>query len=203
MIGVENKNRAVSLHEEFNFKCGYCEQKEEMMNVEHYRPKKDYDWLSKSWDNLVLSCPKCNFSKGTKFPIQNLKVNKSLSFEKRIDNCSKIYNRIEKSLLLNPKLITKPEFNFEFNNKGEILGITLEGKTTIDICKLNRKHLNDKRLKILNELQKTLNENILLENFKNVQFIIEKFILTIKNSKVYEFIAYRKYILKNYLKSMI
>jgi hypothetical protein len=54
-------------------KCCFCERKEEIGDVEHFRPKAGYQqkvgskvfkpgyyWLAYDWDNLFYSCPKCN-----------------------------------------------------------------------------------------------------------------------------------------------
>ncbi len=63
-------------------KCCYCEQKRNLAesDVEHFRPKAElkenkkhpgYWWLAYSWDNLLISCKKCNNRKGTNFPLKD------------------------------------------------------------------------------------------------------------------------------------
>jgi hypothetical protein len=63
----------------------------------------------------------------------------------------------EKPLLLNPE-IDKPEEHLVFLPNGKIKGITERGKSTIDICNLNRRSLVFKRKKILYKLQEELGE---------------------------------------------
>lgn len=64
-------------------KCCFCERKEEIGDVEHFRPKSAYQqqegdqlsptgyyWLAYDWQNLFLACPTCNRSyKRTLFPL--------------------------------------------------------------------------------------------------------------------------------------
>ncbi len=54
-------------------KCCYCEileQGETYRDVEHYRPKAAYWWLTWTWDNLYFVCFECNrTSKKAKFPL--------------------------------------------------------------------------------------------------------------------------------------
>jgi uncharacterized protein (TIGR02646 family) len=47
-------------------KCMYCESPIAVVapeHIEHYRPKKIYPQLTFDWNNLGLSCPKCNMNK--------------------------------------------------------------------------------------------------------------------------------------------
>jgi uncharacterized protein (TIGR02646 family) len=62
-----------ALEKSFNGKCAYCESVIGAVaagHIEHYRPKSRYISLTFEWDNLLLSCPKCNSTtyKGNKFP---------------------------------------------------------------------------------------------------------------------------------------
>ena len=64
-------------------KCCYCERKRDEKaetDVEHFRPKAKlqetlnhlgYWWLAYNWDNLLISCKKCNQHKGAKFPLKD------------------------------------------------------------------------------------------------------------------------------------
>ena len=68
-------------------KCCYCESKflqSAYGTVEHYRPKgavkqssthnaeyPGYYWLAYDWNNLLMSCPVCNTTKGILFPLQD------------------------------------------------------------------------------------------------------------------------------------
>jgi uncharacterized protein (TIGR02646 family) len=51
-------------------KCMYCESPIAAVapeHIEHYRPKATYPHLTFEWNNLGLSCPKCNMKKGNVF----------------------------------------------------------------------------------------------------------------------------------------
>ena len=52
-------------------KCCYCETYYfEGTHVEHFRPKKDYDWLINDYENLLLACSTCNQHKSSKLPVK-------------------------------------------------------------------------------------------------------------------------------------
>lgn len=152
-------------------KCAYCEQKIESYHVEHYRPKRaflhntaqkhsGYPWLSLSWDNLMLACPKCNEIKGCKFDIRSERVTvdnapKTDSEWNNIHNLSRQCDQVEQPLLLNPEKCN-PEDHFAFDFDGTISSKTEEGKYTIDTCKLDRAYLNDKRREVFNHFVRRL-----------------------------------------------
>lgn len=57
----------------FSGKCAYCESDIGVVaapHIEHFRPKHRYIGLTFTWENLLLSCPRCNDGahKGTLFP---------------------------------------------------------------------------------------------------------------------------------------
>jgi uncharacterized protein (TIGR02646 family) len=55
-------------------KCCWCEQAvlATYNDVEHYRPKSYYWWLSWTWENLLFACARCNRShKGKAFPLED------------------------------------------------------------------------------------------------------------------------------------
>ena len=57
----------------FHSKCAYCESYIEHVSdshIEHYRPKSKFPDLTFDWENLLLSCGKCNSTKykGDRFP---------------------------------------------------------------------------------------------------------------------------------------
>jgi hypothetical protein len=58
---------------ESNGKCAYCEANTQVVahgDVEHYRPKSVYWWLSYTYDNYVYACQICNqVYKGDSFPV--------------------------------------------------------------------------------------------------------------------------------------
>jgi hypothetical protein len=62
-----------SLFEAQHEKCAYCEWKlpaAEYQDVEHYRPKSHYWWLTWEWSNLLFACVFCNRThKKHQFPL--------------------------------------------------------------------------------------------------------------------------------------
>jgi uncharacterized protein (TIGR02646 family) len=53
-------------------KCCYCDQFQPTRNrdVEHYRPKTVYWWLTWTWENLMFACDGCNrYEKNDAFPL--------------------------------------------------------------------------------------------------------------------------------------
>lgn len=60
----------------FNDKCAYCESEIASVtygHIEHYYPKSTYPSKAFSWENLLLSCPRCNDGahKGNHFPLKS------------------------------------------------------------------------------------------------------------------------------------
>ncbi len=150
----------------YDGKCAFCEQKEEIMHVEHYRPKSKYYWLFLSWDNLLLACAKCNGSgnKANHFPIENTatippKTDCSDIDLSKINNLCKEYNKLEKPLFLNPEQEKGLHFRFSFDRNGEICPANSNDeqvKKTIDILKLNRDALKIARKKIIDDFEKSV-----------------------------------------------
>lgn len=63
----------VPLWQSQHMKCCWCEDKlgHEHQDVEHYRPKRPYWWLTWTWENLLFACAACNRShKGRAFPLE-------------------------------------------------------------------------------------------------------------------------------------
>jgi uncharacterized protein (TIGR02646 family) len=135
-------------------KCIYCESipiGTSAFRVDHFRPKKHlaedsnhsgYFWLAYEWTNLVHSCETCNGKKSNKFPISNPKQRVALSttdtFPSEADR--KLESPIlsnEERLLLHPE-IDKVENHLRFLWNGLIEGVDEKGKTTIEVCDLNR-----------------------------------------------------------------
>ncbi len=62
-----------SLYQTQHGKCCYCEMWTEpgFHDVEHFRPKSAYYWLTWTWENLFFACNICNRSyKRTQFPLE-------------------------------------------------------------------------------------------------------------------------------------
>lgn len=63
-----------ALREEFEYACGYCENREpelggsEAFHVDHYRPKSKFPHLVCNYNNLIYSCRYCNRNKGDYWP---------------------------------------------------------------------------------------------------------------------------------------
>lgn len=137
------------LNEMYLGKCAYCETYVEQMVVEHYRPKRGgYYWLAFSWDNLLLACPTCNGFKREYFPVSKARV----VFDPIRDTIVCIhqlgaqYDKLERPLLVNPERALSSEISsIRFDEKGQISSNNERMNQTIEICKLNRKALCERR----------------------------------------------------------
>jgi uncharacterized protein (TIGR02646 family) len=135
----------------FHGKCGYCEcpvQDFQHGDVEHFRPKamvtneKDeviydhpgYHWLAYDWQNLLISCQKCNqlskqgIGKGCRFPVMDTHAHTP----EEIDQ--------EKPMLINPtSSLTEdhPSNHLVMNSDGLLQGKTDRGKMCIKVFGLN------------------------------------------------------------------
>ena len=120
-------------------KCCYCERKRDKKresDVEHFRPKGaveecpkhvGYWWLAYSWENLLISCMKCNQDyKKTRFPLE--------------DESKRVYSKgedidQEKPILINP-LTEDPEQFIEYDisdkNMVKAIGKNNRGKETVN-----------------------------------------------------------------------
>jgi hypothetical protein len=62
------------LHRQQHRKCCYCEkwvQEASFNDLEHFRPKSKYWWLTWEWLNLMFACPNCNRGeKNDEFPLR-------------------------------------------------------------------------------------------------------------------------------------
>ena len=173
------KKSKEQLEKQFHNKCAYCETKyTEHTQIEHYRPKSQYHWLTYEWSNLLPSCIKCNTKKSRKFPLirENNKVkNPPIQKEKlNISQCKADNTPLidENPYILHPK-INNPKDYFDFqidNNRNgiEIIGTDNagnndikkqylgKGQATIEICNLNRIELKkDRYKKVIREIVKT------------------------------------------------
>lgn len=154
-------------------KCCFCEkfQHDEYAEVEHYRPKLGYKskridkikkpgyyWLGYNWENLFFVCKVCNVKKGNIFPLDDE--------TKRAKNHKNIVAN-EKPLILNPTGTgcNDPRKHIQFVNQ-YVIGITDEGKATVEACKLDRDGLDIARLAHIDELAERI--LIILENIDNL-----------------------------------
>lgn len=143
-------------------KCAYCESllgSSSYAEVEHYRPKTEirnnqgvlkpgYWWLAYEWENLLFSCRICNNNKRNSFPLkdemQRGNVNGNISNES--------------PLIINP-CDTDPALHLLFHQH-QAIGVTEEGKTTIERLKLNREALLQERM----ECYETIKLLLILRN---------------------------------------
>ncbi len=163
----------------FNDKCAYCESLIAAIafgDLEHFRPKTIYWWLSYEWDNLYSVCQICNQYKKDLFPI--------------VGDRAKTYSRgqelqAEKYLLLDP-CVDKPAFHFRYKLDEILKDVKIEsissifqpnnintfdgydrGQITIDTLGLNRKELclsRFQKAKIIGIFLETLDSSQVTEN---------------------------------------
>ncbi|WP_107038196.1 retron system putative HNH endonuclease [Brumimicrobium mesophilum] len=186
----------------YNHKCAYCEQRIEQYHVDHFRPKSIYYWLAFSWDNLLISCPKCNENKGKKFDIDGKRIvfdsnENNLTF---LNKSSVKYDLIEKPKMINPERVDISN-KICFQVSGKIFSSNKNFGYTIESCGIDRKDLNDQRRKIIDDFERDIT-SIKKEFKKNedkckeYETIIRKFIRDSKcNSN--EFLAFRNFAIKN------
>jgi len=179
----------------YNKKCAYCESSicaVSYSHIEHYRPKNKYYWLAYAWDNLLLSCQRCNTIKGQEFKINKTKLNyKQQSLNDLHDKISD-FNEIEKPELLNPEIETDFDNHFTFNIKAEIIPKSERMRYTIEACDLNRTELLVNRLEIWNEIKFI---NTLSESKNEAKQNIIKYLKTKLNNN-FEYLAWKKFLLK-------
>lgn len=127
-------------------KCCYCEKREEQAkyrDVEHYRPKALYWWLAWTWENLLFACIDCNREqKRSRFPLS--------PGDTRIVAEQAPPGR-ERPLLLDPSdPSVEPMLHIQFRRekvqrmeRWVPRGLTPQGRTTIEVCGLDRPNLLD------------------------------------------------------------
>lgn len=150
------KELKLHLFDLFEGKCAYCEacvQDVAFGEVEHYRPKRHveecpdhpgYYWLAYDLTNLLPSCQRCNGyqAKMNHFPVRD----KVWARSREELGC-------ERPLLLNPYL-HNPREHLHFRPLREnpdqlplshVEGRTEEGKTSVEVLRLNRPNLASAR----------------------------------------------------------
>jgi uncharacterized protein (TIGR02646 family) len=136
------------LREMFHGKCGYCE-----VNISHsddavvdrFRPFSGirdktayypdlYWWLTFNWENLIYSCKECQQYKANYFPIDGVRA-MTIADNLEKENC----------LLVDP-CADDPNLHFSYDKNGIILPLTLKGKQTIELLRLDRPARREQRL---------------------------------------------------------
>ena len=131
-------------------KCCFCERKEEIGDVEHFRPKSTYQqkkgeslsevgyyWLAYDWDNLFYCCPKCNRSyKRSLFPLADT-TKRATSHLENIED--------EEPLFIHPNQDDPCDYiEFRADHPRAIDG-NERGKITIEKTGIDRPFLNEER----------------------------------------------------------
>lgn len=183
-------------------KCAFCEQKEELTHVEHYRPKDVYYWLAYSWDNLLMSCPTCNSNKSTNFDLDGARATFTNTEDsvRNINTSSNTYDLIESPRMVNPE-ITDPLGKIQFEKDGKIKSDNIRFAYTIEKCKIDRKGLNDRRRSILDRFKEHIRDVFVANSTVNDQLVaIETNLRNFINDSINcdeEFLAFRKYVIAN------
>lgn len=188
----------------YNNKCAFCETYCEQLHVEHYRPKSKYYWLAYSWDNLLLACPTCNTNKNNKFEVFNRPVcyfDDTDQNRQNINSLSSQYDIDENPKLINPE-VKDALGNADFNRNGQISSSDPYMSYTIEVCKLDRTSLNDRRRKLLDDFKNHISAELLMGNKVNVECEIRRFIRDANNLNN-EFLAFRKYAVSHLLYAVI
>jgi energy-coupling factor transporter ATP-binding protein EcfA2 len=149
----------------------YCEQKTNNLQIDHYRPVKEYPWLKNEWSNLLPACSECSASKSNIFPTKG--INLSLSrlkeypkLEKKDYRADSKYFLSEEPLLIHPEIDTA-ENHFYFDKKGFIQSFTERGKETINLLNLNNGSYASKRLKLYKIFFEQLKDKIVKNSHPN------------------------------------
>jgi len=175
-----------------NKKCCYCETR--MANtVEHFRPKSVYNWLIDDCENLLWACSRCNSAKGAKLPVSE-KI--AISPDSVADCDAK-----ERLIMFNPARSNSQDWQIGFTPNGIIFSNNPIMQKTIDICNLNHEDLVEARLTLYQQLE---NEIYAMKKYRlSFEILKEKFIMPFITDKSVEYVAFRKYIIKNYLSDML
>jgi len=97
---------------------------EENYELDHFRPKSRFPQLKNDFYNLYYACHPCNHIKLDKWPSEALQ---------------------DEGIYLVDLCTSDFQDHFQENDDGAWQGITISGKYTIDILRLNRRHLVEVR----------------------------------------------------------
>lgn len=198
-----------ALQDIYNYKCAYCEQRIERFDIEHYRPKSIYYWLTYSWDNLLYCCPACNQKKSNNFPVDKEKATFSKQDSKDFHNLRNKYDRLEQPLLINPEK-EDVSSQIKFGKNGEIIiddNTNFRLETTVECMDLNRDYLLNSRKQIYDELRLSITEKLYEIKYGNneakveLNYLLKNFIKCTNKSDI-EFTTFRKYVISNWLAEM-
>lgn len=199
-----DKQLKKSLHEVFHGKCGYCEtgiDSTVLGTIDRYRPNNGvrdksefhqdlYWWLTFEWDNLIYCCKECNQYKANYFPIKgkrNLNEKDDLATEYR--------------MIVNP-YEDNPSDHFSYDDSGNIHAITEEGYQTIELLRLDRTDLLEKRKNerdiIIEIIEKLIQDGI--SSVRKPQLNYLKNIYNEDNKSI-QFLAFKRWVLINELDS--
>ena len=160
-----NSEVKVRLKELFDDKCAYCESYVNVTSygdTEHFRPKQNagndmkstqleyYSWLAYEWENLYLSCSKCNHNKQNFFPVEGERGPLGASIGE--------LRHSENAHIIDP-CFDSPMAHLNFGFNGQVYARSKKGEKTISILDLNREALVDHRKRRCDSLFSALEEN--------------------------------------------
>ncbi len=158
-------------------KCCFCERKEEIGDVDHFRPKGAYQqqegdtlsptgyyWLAYEWSNLFFACPKCNRSyKRNLFPLAD-ETKRALSHTANLND--------EKPLFIDPQR-EDPERYIEYiADKPRAIDGNERGRITIKKTGIDRPFLDERRFQTYQTYKKLYTAmGIIQELSKNTELL--------------------------------
>lgn len=200
----KTKDVKKALYKLYRKKCAYCEQRVEMPQVEHFRPKSKYYWLAYSWDNLLLACSACNTSKNNTFDISGLDYNFVFDLKSTYSSihssCAEL-DSIEQPLLVNPE-IEDLSNELVFNEYGEVCSNNIRLQHTITTCGISREDLCYQRKKLIDDFKRDVAAILLgsidsVERQRNgIEVLIGQFIRRAQSNEE-SFLTFRRYVINN------
>ena len=130
-------------------KCVYCETRfTEQPDVDHFRPRTNaegldkgevspdhYWWLAYDWNNIAMSCSRCNRAKRNRFPVHGQRISPGQPADD------------ERPMLIDPFGDRDPLEHLWFERDGSVVPISEDGTTTVQILNLDRSDLRAMRAK--------------------------------------------------------
>lgn len=150
----------------FSNKCAFCESPlggATPGRVHHFRPRqgavdprtgetsrRHYWWLAYTWDNLYLSCLRCNRVAGARFPVDSKRARGGATGEEL---------KRERPLLIDP-CAEDPLASLKFQLDGSVEPTSERGAQTIETYALNRPALVGSRMQRIRQVQTLLSQGI-------------------------------------------